>query len=244
MWIGYRYSLEKFIEDMADLIAIHSEKLGKIKNDELYNTNARVKVHYQKMADDTVEAEGRKKTHLLTNVENQCRKYVECTDDDIQNHVSYVFGEDSANEQHPLENVYETIYELISNNRHASDSDNIFLRESYFQNLEFIRFCPLCSSMVQCYRTGIMKKLSDDSRCSVTTKKKSSLNFTTTYNGIVVRMKVTVDCPSCSSTSNDLTISSVPKVDDVNDSSELFYRSPLKFVESVVIPWIKRFNIQ
>ena len=225
-----------------DFFSIHNEKLGKcVSHGDEYDHAGKVKVYYQNMVDSEDDALARRKSQLLSNVEKNCMKYIEHSDNDIQNCIEYLFGQDEEmkEDHHPLEKVVEIIEDIVRNNIHENEN-TVFLQDAHFQNVDFHRYCSLCSGMVQCYKTGIMKKLSDDLRCSKSTKKISSLNFTTSFKGILVQIKASLNCSGCCDVPGKLIIKSIPHVDDIDSHQTLFLNDPLAFIETVVRPWIKK----
>lgn len=152
-----------------------------------------------------------------------------------------MFGEDAGKDVHAVESIYENICEIMRNNEETEANKNIFSCTQHFVNVSFNKLCPLCSGMVECYKTGIMKKMASNERCAISSRKLSSLRFTTLYNGISVRLNVTTDCSGCCVPSRSFSISSIPAIENINECSQLLVTNPLEFVENVVIEWVKRF---
>lgn len=247
---------------LLDLLREYNEKLS-LSLDEKFDASDKVKVFYDMMAESKEEAHERKQIRLTKNLEERCKRYSKLTKNDIQDQVAYLFGDDTNESEASgdrLGELYDTILRIISNNKGVVEEDdqhnkNLFLHNRKFAHMTYQRSCPVCSHMVDCFSNSstsiIMRKLANDARCSVLTKKLKYLTFTTLHKGVSVRVKVTTPCPTCcappviDSVINDdddaIMISSIPAIDHLNDHKELLFSSPLEFVDKVVIDWVEKF---
>ena len=225
---------------ILDYLSIQKEKVSTCLKEVGYNPNDKVNVFYHHIAEREEEARSRKLTQLVNGTRKKCEKYLEYADNNIQKQIVYLFGEDSEKEVHILMNIHENIMKIIEETECMEITEKSFLKNQYFGNLLYKQFCPVCSNMVDCYKTGMMKKFVINERCC-TSKKTCSLTFTTMYEGTWVRVTVKSACPGCCHNSDSFNITSVPTIENINDYGRLLIDNPSEFVEKILIGWIKRF---